>query len=56
LPLWGYDDVEDDEIDFLWPSQELFAKMEPDVYLESIEFKTSHVSRLGSVKVNLSNG
>ena len=57
LPLWG-EQVSDDEIDFEWPTQEAFDQMNPDVFIESIEFKSRHEYShyVSSVKVNLSNG
>jgi len=30
LPLWG-EQVLDDEINFEWPTQNIFAEMQPDV-------------------------
>jgi len=41
LPLWG-EKVSDEEIDFEWPTLETFDQMEPDVSINSIEFKTRH--------------
>ena len=57
LPLWG-EKVSDDVIDFEWPSADIFASMDPDVSIQSIEFKTScqECSSLSSVKLNLSDG
>ena len=57
LPLWG-EKVSDDLIDFEWPSPNIFAAMDPDVSIQSIEFKTNcqDCSSLSSVKLNLSNG
>ena len=37
LPLWG-EQVLDDEINFEWPTPSIFADMQPDVSLESLEF------------------
>ena len=37
LPLFG-EQVEDDEINFEWPTKEDFDKMRPDVTLQSMEF------------------
>ena len=36
LPIWGNPDL--DEINFEWPTQEMLDAMQPDVYLQSIEF------------------
>ena len=57
LPLWG-EKVSENEIDFEWPTPEVYARMEPDVSLTSIEFKTRHESSyfVSSARVNLSNG
>ena len=57
LPLWG-EKVSDDEIDFEWPTPEIWAQMQPDVSLQSMEFKTRHQDSyyLSSARVNLSNG
>ena len=56
LPLWGVEQVDDEEIDFEWPTQEMFANMNPNERLHSLEFKTRERDGLGSVKVNLANG
>ena len=63
LPLWGETEETIDFTDetigyFEWPKPENFAQMQPEVYLESIEFETvsSKDSKLASVRVNLSNG
>ena len=60
LPLWGVK-VSDEEIDFEWPTPEIFAQMNPNAFLESIEFKTNELNMentatVSSVRVNLSNG
>ena len=57
LPLWG-ERVSEDEINFEWPTPEIFAQMQPDVTIQSIEFKTYSQSStaVSSVKVILSNG
>ena len=57
LPLWGkrYGKAPDNEINFEWPTEEMFSAMTPDVSLKSIEFK-DYLYGLASVKVNLSNG
>ena len=54
LPLWG-EKVTDDEIDFEWPTQEIFAEMKYDVTINSIEFKTTNIEDfyVSSVKLNL---
>ena len=39
LPLWG-EKVSEDEINFEWPTPEIFAQMQPDVTIQSMEFKT----------------
>ena len=57
LPLWG-EKVADHEIDFEWPTPEIFARMQHDVFIDSIEFKTRHEDSfyVSSARVNLSNG
>ena len=55
LPMWGKK-VQHDEINFQWPSQEMLNEMEPDVWLESIQFKGIPEVVLSSVQVTLSNG
>jgi len=53
LNLWG-EQVEDDEIDFMWPDEATFAAMSPDVKVQSMRFLSK--DHLSSVTVNLSNG
>jgi len=36
LPLWGGEDVSEDEINFEYPTQRILNLMSPDVKLESI--------------------
>lgn len=59
IPAWGYA-TDDDPTWFEWPTEEDLYRMQPDVHLQSIEFKDytdrDNSFRLGSVKVNLSNG
>ena len=51
--MWG-ESVNENDIDFMWPNDQLFATMTPDVKLESLQFKTT--GSLASVTVTLSNG
>ena len=53
LSLWG-EQVEDAEIDFMWPDEAAFAEMSPDVKLQTMRFKSDN--HLSSVTVILSNG
>jgi len=53
LNLWG-EQVEDDEIDFMWPDEATFAAMSPDVRLQKLRFKSDYPIK--SVTVTLSNG
>ena len=53
LEMWG-ESVSESDIDFMWPNDQLFASMTPDVKLESLQFKTT--GSLASVTVTLSNG
>ena len=39
LPMWGKK-VKEEHIDFEWPLPDEFARMDPDVRITSIEFKT----------------
>ena len=57
MPLWGERSLEE-EINFAWPTPEIYATMQSNVRLSSIEFETycEGCSSLSSVKVNLSNG
>ena len=55
LPMWGKK-VQNDEINFQWPSQAMLNEMEPDAWLESIQFKGMPEVVLSSVQVTLSNG
>ena len=57
MPLWG-EKVSSDDIDFEWPTPEIFASMDPNVSIKSIEFKTNceDCSSLSSFKLNLSDG
>ena len=57
MPLWG-ENVSEEKINFEWPTPEIFAQMQPDVTIQSIEFKTILIWDyiVSSVKVNLSNG
>ena len=41
MPLWG-EQLSNDEINFEWPTPEIFAQMQPYVFLKSIEFKRYH--------------
>ena len=41
VPLWG-EKVSDDDVNFEWPTPEIFARMTPNVSLQSIEFKKYH--------------
>ena len=59
LPLWmGWNVEQEDgeDIDFEWPTQEMFETMNPNDSLHSLEFKMRSRIGLGSVKVNLVNG
>ena len=38
LPMWGAQ-VEEGEINFQWPTQEILDQMEPNVTLTSLTFK-----------------
>ena len=40
----------------MWPSEEQFAEMSPDVKLQSFNFASNSDGQLTEVKVNLSNG
>ena len=53
LPMWGLK-VNLNEIDFEWPTQEIFDQMQPDVTIKSLEFKDSSYV-ISSIRVNLSN-
>ena len=53
LNLWG-EQVEDDEIDFMWPDEATFAAMSPDVKVQSMQFLSD--DHFSSVTVTLSNG
>ena len=57
LPVWG-EQASNSEINFEWPTPEIFSQMLPDVSLQSLEFQKYHSdgSAVSSVRVNLSNG
>ena len=57
--------MSDEEINFEWPTPEIFAQMNPNASFESIEFKTNmldykdnykDIVAVSSVRVKLSNG
>ena len=52
MPMWN--PVEDEKIDFEWPTQAEWATMSPETQISSIELN-SRWGNLGLVKVNLSN-
>ena len=57
LPFWGR--VDEDELDFQWPTQVLLDQMPRDVRLQSLEFKCDDDDEspsIASIKVNLSHG
>ena len=55
LPLWGDKDA---EVNFEWPTRESWAKMDPNISLTSLEFRSeeSGYSKMASVRVNYSDG
>ena len=55
LPVWGDEDA---EVNFEWPTEQLWAHMDPNLSLVSIEFtcKDFKDEALSSVRVNYSDG
>ena len=55
LPLWGDENA---EVNFEWPTRESWAKMDPNISLTSIDFRSaeSGYSKMASVRVNYSDG
>ena len=56
LPLWG-EKVRDDEINFQYPSQEIFNSLPASVFLRGLEVSTYHANdnTVSSVLCRLSN-
>ena len=53
--MWGEDDA---DVNFEWPTEQLWAHMDPNLSLVSIEFtcKDFNDEALSSVRVNYSDG
>ena len=54
LPAWG-ETVRPEEINFQWPTQEIFDQMDSEVYLKSIQFKNNGYGAVTSVACFYSN-
>ena len=54
LPAWG-ETVRPEEINFQWPTQEVFDQMDSQVYLKSIQFKNNGYGAVTSVACFYSN-
>ena len=56
LPMWG-EQVQADQIDFMWPTQEMLGQMQHDVALESLEFMDSDEGpAISTIRCSLTNG
>lgn len=53
LPCWG-EKVRADQVNFEWPTQEMLDRMQPDVHLQTLEFKGDYA--LSSARCILSSG